>query len=128
MKRKIFFIYCTVIFIVLIWPACSSNYSKENHRVTFIMNDSLYMEKYKVFSGGTTTSDSYSYYITDSIHFRKYLGTEHYSSERLLSKIDNNEITIYIEVANLINYIYVYDTIKVASYNIDELIKKGMFE
>jgi hypothetical protein len=123
-----YFYYCIIAFTVLTCLACSSKYSKKNHIITFILNDSLYVEKYKVFSGSATTSDSYSYYVTDSIHFRKYIGTEYHSSERLLNKIDSSEIKIYMEVADLIDYSYVYDTVKMASYNINGLIKEGKFE
>ena len=93
------------------------------------MNDSLYVEKYKVFSGGATTSDSYSYYITDSIHFRKYVGTEYYSRDQIFWNIkESNEIIFYLAFAELINEVIVNDTTIIGNFYIQDLIKEGKFE
>ena len=109
-----------------------SVYSKDNHIVTFILNDSLYVEKYTVFSGGgATVCDSYSYYITDSINFRKYIGSKHNSGDRIFWNIKNhNEIEFYLEytVLDEINDKLFDDTTKIGSYYIPDLIKEGKFE
>jgi hypothetical protein len=132
MKNKIYSFYCIVVFIALICFACSSKYSKENHRVTFILNDSLYVEKYKVFSGGATTSDSYSYYITDSIQFRKYVVTKHYDDERIIWTKTDSTITVYKERSHYHFYenenSITYDTIQIGNYMIEYLVKEGKFE
>jgi hypothetical protein len=133
-----------------------SDASKENHTVTFILNDFLFVEKYEVFSGGgATVSESSSYYITDSVHFRKYVGTKYdESSEKMRWTInDSNEVIFYLvsekfpvgldEILDSIEKTekdpqklrekrtaamqYVYDTTKIGQYNIQELIKEGKF-
>ena len=146
---------CIIILTVFMCLSCSSKYSKKNHRVTFNLNDSLFIEKFKVFSGGTTTSDSYSYYITDSLHFRKYIGTEHYSDDQIFWDIkDYSDVKFYLAYTYLdkgamkmIDYIdrtekdpdkayektsaikaIVNDTTMIGNYRIQELIKGGKFE
>lgn len=152
MKKKFYFFYC--IASLLIYMGCSSKYSKENHITTFRLSDSLYMEKYKVFSGGATTSDSYSYYLTDSVHFRKHIGTEYHSNDQILWNIRNySEVIFYMKTSDLeegavkiINYIertekdpakalekmnaikFVQDTTEIGRYDVHELIREGKFE
>jgi hypothetical protein len=109
--------------------SCSSKYSKENHIKTFVLNDSLYVEKYKVFTGGTTTSDSYSYYMTDSVHFRKYIGTEYHSDEQIFwSTEGSNEVIFYLAFSKLEEEKIVNDTTKIGAYNIQDLVREGKFE
>jgi len=136
--------------------ACSSKHPKKNHRVTFILNDSLFVEKFKVFSGSTTTSDSYSYYFTDSLHFRKYIGTEDNNNEQHIFwdyMNHSNEIKFYIATRDLeqgamemLDNIdktekkpdralkkmsaikIVSDTTKIGDYYIQDLVKEGKFE
>jgi hypothetical protein len=129
MKNKMYF-FCIVAFSLCL--ACSSKYSKENHIVTFILNDSLYVEKYKTYSGGVTTSDSYSFYITDSIHFRKYVVTEYYDDERIIWTKTDSTITVYKERSHYHFYdngnSVMYDTIQIGNYVIKYLVKEGIFE
>ena len=142
MKNRIC-ICCIIVFILFMCIACFfnsskypeySNSSKDNHRVTFILTDSLYVEKYTVFSGGgATVSDSYSYYITDSISFRKHIGTEYSSVNRIFWNIkNNNEVEFNFEYSTFekVNGIpkNIYDTTEIRSYNILALKKEGRFE
>jgi hypothetical protein len=151
-----------VIFMVFACLTCSrhsgwSKFSKKNHIVTFILNDSLFVEKYEVFSGGgPTVCDSSSYFITDSIHFRKYVGTKFDEGSEKMRWIinDSNEVVFYLVSENfpagldeILDSIektekdpqklrekrtaamqYVYDTTRIGQYNIQELIKEGKFE
>lgn len=129
MKNKIFLSNRIVVFTILMCLCCSSKYSKDNHRVTFKLNDSLYVEKYKVFSGGATTSDSYSYYLTDSIHFRKYIGVERHSNDKIFWNDRNpNNIIFYLAYSKLIEEKIINNTTKIGNYYIQELIKEGKFE
>ena len=149
-------LYCIIILTTFMCVACSSKHPKKNHRVTFILNDSLFVEKFKVFSGSTTTSDSYSYYFTDSLHFRKYIGTEDNNNEQHIfwDYINHsNEIKFYIATRDLeqgamemLDYIdktekepdralkkmsaikIVSDTTKIGDYYIQDLVKEGKFE
>ena len=58
-------IYLIIILVVL---SCQSKkYSKENLIYSKEITTDLFVEKYKTYAGSATTSDSYSYYITDSI-------------------------------------------------------------
>ena len=157
-----------VFFVILLFLlGCTNNkyskdnhldkYSKDNHTVIFVLNDSLFVEKYTVYkSKHATTTDSYAYYITDSIYFRKFVGILlDVCSERMLWEInDSNDAVFYlvsekfpvgaIEAMDSIEKTekdpekiiekrrailkYVYDTTEIGRYNIQELIKEGKFE
>ena len=166
MENKIYF-YCAVVFILIVCWTCFfkrsrhsggwSEASKENHIITFILNDSIFLEKHKIYeSKHATTTDSYSYYITDSIHFRKYVGTKFDEGSEKMRWIinDSNEVMFYLVSENFpvgamdtMIFIektekdpekiiekrrsimkFVYDTTKIGHYNIQDLIKEGKLE
>jgi hypothetical protein len=108
-------------------------YSKENHIETYIIDSSIYIEKYKIYSGGATTCDSYSFYITDSTYFRKFIGIGDYCGERLLwNNINSNIIEVYKEYENIEEQkdtvLFFKDTTKIDEYNILELVEDGNFD
>lgn len=143
MIKRICF-YSMIILVLFICLACFSfsdstkdlsysKYSKKNHTVTFILNKSLYVEKYKVLlgGGGATTCDVYSCYITDSINFRKYIGEEDYCNNRIFWNIkDSCEVEFYFVYFDFdeINDKLFNDTIKIGSYSIPDLIKAKINE
>jgi len=117
---------CTVFFI-----SCLSNkYSKEKHIRTWKVSNGLYAESFQTYTGNATTCDSYSYYITDSIHFRKFIGEENYDDEEIIWKIKDNTITTYKKLRNedFKTFTFSYDSTQIGNYKIDELIKEGKFE
>ncbi|NBB26982.1 hypothetical protein GVN22_01590 [Cellulophaga sp. BC115SP] len=49
-------------------------FNKTNHINTFSLGEGIFEEKFQPFSGGVLMSDTYSYYLTDSVSFRILLG------------------------------------------------------
>ncbi len=139
-----FFSLILIVFVLLVNFSCFSftdsaknseysKYSKENHTRTFILDKSLYIEQYKVLSGGggATTCDIYSCYITDSVNFRKYIGEEDFCSKRIRWNYkDARNVEFYAIYSDFdeINNKPFDDTIKIGSYNISNLIKEGKFD
>jgi len=120
-----------LLLFVLLFVSCSNqiNYSKENHAKTWVIGCGLYTESFKTYTGGATTSNSYSYYITDSIHFRKFIGQRRYDDERILwNKIDDRIVVHKITRDLTFRKGFTYDTIQIGNYKIDELVKEGKFE
>lgn len=125
MKRRTVII---LTFVVLIFSlselSCYSKYSKKKHIGTIKIGEHLYNEVFKVYSGGALASDSYSNYLTDSVSFRKYIGTVYYDDEELYCKtLDSNRILVYrLNIRNK------SDTLEKEVYIISELKKKGKFD
>lgn len=121
--RRIFLIYSAIIVFSFLIHSCDSKYSKKNHLNTIKINDHLYYEIYKITSGGTLASDTYSDYLTDSVNFRKYVGTVYYDDEQNRWKIiDSNTVLVYrLNIRN-------NDTLEKKIYIISDLKKEGKFE
>lgn len=116
------------VFIVLAFSlselSCYSKYSKKNHLNTIKVGNQLFYEIYKISSGGTLASDTYSYYLTDSINFRKYLGTIYYDDEHLYCKeIDSDRTIVYRAYRNIEG-----DTIEKTIYCLSDLKSEGKFD
>jgi len=139
-----FFYLILIVFVIFVNFSCFSftdhaknseysKYSKENHTYTFILDKSLYIEKYKVLSGGggATTCDVYSCYLTDSVNFRKYIGEEDFCAKRICWYYkDSSVVDFYAVYSDFdeINNKPFNDTIKIRSFNISNLIKEGKFD
>lgn len=113
-----------LLFVILLLTSCTSIYSKKQHEGTGIIDSNLYRERFLVYSGGALANDSYSYYLTDSVNFRKYIGTIYYDDEQLYCKsLDSNKILVYRAKRNNEN-----DTMEKKIYIISDLKKEGKFE
>lgn len=121
--RRIFLFYTAIIVFSFLVQSCDSKYSKKNHLSTIKINDHLYYEIYKITSGGTLASDTYSDYLTDSVNFRKYVGTVYYDDEQNRWKvIDSNTVLVYrLNIRN-------NDTLEKKIYIISDLKKEGKFD
>ena len=138
-----FFYLILILFVILVDFSCFSfsdhaedptysKYSKENYTSTFRLDTSLYIEKYKVLSGGgATTCDVYACYITDSVNFRKYIGEEDFCSKRIHWDYQESGAVVFYAVYSdfdEINNKPINDTTKIGSYIISNLIKEGKFD
>lgn len=104
--------------------SCTSKYSKTRHEGTTEILSDLYEESYLVYSGGTLANDSYSYYLTDSINFRKYIGTIYFDDEHLFCKmLDSNSVLVYS-----VNRYHDKDTLEMKKFSLKELKEEGRFE
>ena len=146
MKNKSIYI----ITIFSLFSCISNRYSKENHSNTWIIEKGLYVESFQTYQGGATTSNSYSFYITDSIHFRKFIGEENYDDQNIIWKKTNNIVNVYMvyTVYNFDTYsirnderivrnnklndstynTITYDTIQIGKHSLKQLINEGKFE
>jgi hypothetical protein len=96
MHKISFILFFTFLVSGFIITACTSKYSKEHHEGTGIIKSNLYRECFLVYSGGVLANNSYSYYLTDSANFRKYIGTVYFDDEQILCKVlDTNRILVY---------------------------------
>lgn len=104
--------------------SCDSKYSKKNHLNTLKIDDHLFYEIFQITSGGTLASDTYSYYITDSLKFRKYVGTIYYDDEHLHYKLlDSNHVLIFRSKKNKMN-----KNIDKKTYDLTYLKEAGKFD
>ena len=90
----------------------------KNYYGSSVISDGVYLEVYKTYSGGVFSGDSYSFYITDSLNFRKLVAITNHDDERIKRSFVNGEI--------LIVKVKVYgrneDTLEVKTINIKEQI------
>ncbi|HPJ90667.1 MAG TPA: hypothetical protein PK662_01855 [Bacteroidales bacterium] len=114
-----------VIFILFLTSCNESiNYSKNNHIGTKEVAERLYMETYRIYSGGVYGGDVYTVYLTDSAIFRIYLGKE-FDHEQIRVAMSDDE-TVMVYKVNIKGTII--DTIKKEFYNISLLKQEGKFE
>ena len=134
--RELFYIIVCLISCCISCSTCNFDNSEKKHVATSCLNSKTYIEKSEVFSGGATTTSVYSYYLTDSVHFRKYIGRDDSSCDDLFWKLKDSvtvdfykyfysyEIDTCLETQPLIKV----DTIFYATYNINALAKEGRFD
>lgn len=114
----------SISMVLILIYSCDSKYSKNNHINTLQLENHLYYEIYKITSGGALASNTYSYYLTDSLNFREYVGTIYYDDEQLRCKsLDNTHVLVYKVKRKNLN-----DTLEKKVYIISELQKKGNFD
>ena len=126
-----------ILIMLMLFNNCTNNrYSKDNHVVTFEIEDGIYKERFEIPSGGgcldIMTADYHSEYITDSVNFRKFLGicADHYW---FVCKMNGRYIDVYQTVGRFEalpngGARTVEDTIYNITYNIDKLKREGKFE
>lgn len=112
------------IAIALIFASCSNKYSKSEHIATIQIDSNLYNEVYKVYSGCVFASDSYSNFITDSVNFRKYVGTRYYDDEEIFCNLVDSNTVLVVKLSK----VRTKDTIEKEYYKINELIANGEFD
>jgi len=122
--RRVFLFSAVIIVFSFLVQSCDSKYSKKNHISTLQVDKHLFYEIYKITSGGTLASDTYSDYLTDSVNFRKYVGTVYYDDEQNRYKlIDSNIVLVYrLNIRNK------NDTLEKKIYIISDLKKEGKFD
>lgn len=113
-----------VLIAILFFFSCVNDKSKKEHFSTKVICGDLYREKYRIFSGGAYSAELYADYITDSVNFRKFVGT-HDPSEGFGYKCTND--TIVIEKAHFSSN-KVRTLIEKNSFSINELKRSQRFE
>jgi len=90
-----------VVTALMICILPSSNLSKHYHHYTIDLSEyqkgcncKLYLETYMVFGGGAWGGNVDSRYLTDSISFRKYLGTFDEKDGMIITRCNGDKITV----------------------------------
>lgn len=116
----------SLFFIILVALFGCNNRSKKNLISTFKKGDSLYIEDYRAGLIGNLTAQ----YLTDSVHFRVYLGTFDDENGYIYCKVNGDNI--YVEQREHgKGSSPQWDTLKVISrktLNIKDLKKQHKFE
>lgn len=91
MKKLLLYIFIASSFI-----ACKSvdKYDKNDLRGVRKIEEGLYMEIYRIYSGGVYGGDIHSCYLTDSISFRMYLGF--YDDHEQINAFPINDSIIFV--------------------------------
>jgi hypothetical protein len=68
-----------IVLLILLYGIKSCHhyvfFGKKNPLKTHEIGDKLFEERFESFSGGVLMDNTYTYYLTDSINFRKYIGS-----------------------------------------------------
>lgn len=83
--------------VLFIMACCNSKHSKAKLIGSSLVSSNLWTEAYLISAGGVWASNTYSYYLTDSVYFRKYIGTVHFDDEQLFcGHVDADHVMVYI--------------------------------
>ena len=75
MKKKVVISAIIIIAIFLIYHNQEKRiYDKSKHIVSKKITKNVFLEMYQPYTGGVLDGNSYSYYLTDSTKFKKYVG------------------------------------------------------
>lgn len=76
MKKRIITISLVITGIFLVMKSCNHylTFNKDKHQHTENLGNHIFKEKFETFSGGVLMTNDYSYYVTDSLKFRKFIG------------------------------------------------------
>ncbi|MHA4811762.1 hypothetical protein ACX0G9_26940 [Flavitalea flava] len=81
---------------ILLFVGCQSDRSKTGEHSTLPLCDHrFFVEVYTINGGGAFGGDRVSAYLTDSINFRKYLGTYINSNESIATVCKGDSLYIY---------------------------------
>jgi hypothetical protein len=123
MKKSCEFLILVLLFNFL--QGCTADRSKRHYKTTYKNGDHLFVEVFTIFGSGAFGGDRLSEYLTDSISFRKYVGTFDDNAEAISYKMVID--SIYIEKYSLpgrnTNLVSEKQT-----YNINSLKKENRFE
>ncbi len=119
----------SLLFLALLCNGCRyGDCGDNNHYSTDTLSNGIYVEEYRCFCGGATTTDLFYVYLTDSISFRKYVGIEDFPYEIIIPKSRNDSIVDVYVKKDVGIYEEKYETKLKKSYNINMLKKKNKFD
>jgi hypothetical protein len=126
------------IFVVCLFLSCGHHLQKRDHKFTVNLckykpgscNCGLYAEGYLSFGMGALGSDLYSVYLTDSSHFRVYIGDFDEENERF--EYDCSVDSVYVEKRTNKGYARddwrTYKVLDKKFYNLKDLKRGNVFE
>jgi len=126
------------VFLVCLLLGCGHHPKKKDHKFTVNLckykpgscNCGLYAEGYLSFGMGAWGRDLYSVYLTDSSHFRVYIGDFDEENERF--EYDCSGDSVYVEKRTNKGYARddwsTYKVLDKKSYSLKDLQKGNVFE
>jgi len=69
------FRFSVLIILSILSVSCQDYYSRKSHKRTTELQKELFVETFTIFGSGAYGTDVVTQYLTDSIEFRKYIGT-----------------------------------------------------
>lgn len=113
-----------ILFFCIVILSCDNHKNKVNHTSTKSICNNLYVERYLPYIGGVFDGNTRSCYVTDSVNFRKFIGT-YDDKERFRFSFDQD--TIYAHKITYRNWAN-GDTIEIYKYSLKDLKKEGIME
>lgn len=114
------------LMLILICLSCRDDRSKKQHYKTIKICDKTYIETFVVFSSGAYGGDIHADYITDSLHYRLFIGTEDTSNEILFTQCKGDSLIVKKSTVNKENDSVIVNFFKI--YSKKELVNEGKFE
>lgn len=119
----------SLLFLALLCNGCRyGDCGDNNHYSTDTLSNGIYVEEYRCFCGGATTTDVFYVYLTDSISFRKYVGINDFPYETIIIESRNDSIVDVYQEKDIGITEHKYKTKLIKSYNINTLKKKNIFD
>lgn len=124
MKNRCRFLILVSIFVFSLL-GCTSDRSKKRFNMTYKEDDHLFVEVFTIFGSGAFGGDRLSEYLTDSLTFRKYIGTFDDNAEAISYKVIKD--SVFIEKYSLPGR---RDTVvsEKQMYNLNLLKREHLFE
>ena len=114
-----------LICIIIFCFACRSDRSKSKlENVTPLCDKRLYTESYMIFNNGALGGDRISAYLTDSINFRKYIGTFDNADHFYFFECHGDSVNVYYVKQHSPNNII----LSTKAYSISNLKKDSQFD
>lgn len=82
-----------LIYVLICFVGLSCSDHKKKFYKTQQLSDRLFVEKFYTYQGGAYGGEKMTYFLTDSLHFRKYIG-ECDEKEKYIFKVDNGFVYI----------------------------------
>ena len=115
-----------LIFLLLFYGCFGNERSKDRLFDVYKRCDGIYVEAFLVFGSGAYGSDVHSMYLTDSINFRKFIGTYDTGDQMLFTECVGDSIIITKSTRLRGNNTETINFIK--RYSKKDLIRENKFE
>jgi hypothetical protein len=115
-----------IIISIISFVGCSSERNKNRHFSTTEICNKIYVERYIIFSSGAYGGDVHAKYLTDSINFRVYIGTEDTETENLFTLCKGD--SLIVEKSFMSKGINSSKIISSKLYSKKVLVKEGKFD
>lgn len=88
------FRFSVLIVLSILSVSCQDKYSRKSHNRTTELQKELFVESFTIFGSGAYGTDIVTQYLTDSLKFRKYIGTFDEGNEFYFYKISGDTVNV----------------------------------